>query len=125
MLPGPVVEGLRHWRVQQKEERLATGQRWQDTGYVFTTGVGTSIEPRNLHRHFKQRAERLSLPTIRFHDLRHTCATMLLSQGVHPKFVQELLGHANISITLDTYSHFLPPMAEETARAMERVLLGT
>lgn len=50
---------------------------------------------------------------------------MLLSQGVHPKFVQELLGHANISITLDTYSHFLPPMAEETARAMERVLLGT
>jgi integrase len=125
VLPGPVVEGLRHWRVQQKEERLIAGQRWQDTGYVFTTGVGTSIEPRNLHRHFKQRAERLSLPTIRFHDLRHTCATVLLSQGVHPKFVQELLGHANISITLDTYSHFLPPMAEETARTMERVLLGT
>ncbi len=125
VLPGPVAEGLRHWRVQQKEEHLAAGQRWQDTDYVFTTGVGTSMEPRNPHRHFKQRAERLSLPTIRFHDLRHTCATLLLSQGVHPKFVQELLGHANISITLDTYSHFLPPMAEETARTMERVLLGT
>lgn len=53
VLPGPVVEGLRHWRIQQKEERLIAGQRWQDTGYVFTTGVGTSIEPRNLHRHFK------------------------------------------------------------------------
>jgi integrase len=59
---------------------------------------------------------------IRFHDLRHTSATLLLAQGVHPKFVQELLGHASISITLDTYSHVLPGMGDQTVRAMDDAL---
>jgi len=62
------------------------------------------------------------LPDIRFHDLRHTCATVLLSQGVNPKFVQELLGHADIKLTLGTYSHFLPSMGDQTAAAMESSL---
>ena len=66
--------------------------------------------------------ERAGLPYIRFHDLRHTCATLLLSKGVHPKFVQELLSHATIAITLDTYSHVLPGMGDQTAAAMEDVL---
>ena len=59
---------------------------------------------------------------MRFHDLRHTCATMPLSRGVHPKFVQELLGHATIAMTLDTYSHMMPSMGDATARAIEDVL---
>jgi len=59
---------------------------------------------------------------ITFHDLRHTCATLLLSQGTHPKLVQELLGHATIAMTLDTYSHFLPSMGDQTVRAMEAAL---
>ena len=62
------------------------------------------------------------MPEIRIHDLRHTCATLLLGRGVHAKFVQELLGHANISITLDTYSHVLPRMGDQTATAMEDAL---
>ncbi len=62
------------------------------------------------------------LPDIRFHDLRHTCATLLLSKGVHPKFVHELLGHATIAITLDTYSHVIPGMGDQTAAAMEDAL---
>ena len=66
--------------------------------------------------------ERASLPHIRFHDLRHTCATLLLSKSVHPKFVQELLGHATISITLDRYSHLIPAMGDQTKKAMEDVL---
>ena len=66
--------------------------------------------------------ERAGLPNIRLHDLRHTCTTLLLSKGVHPKLVQELLGHATISITLDTYSHVLPGMGDQTATAMESVL---
>jgi integrase len=66
--------------------------------------------------------ERAGLSKIRFHDLRHTCATLLLGRGVHAKFVQELLGHANITITLDTYSHVLPGMGDQTARAMEDAL---
>jgi integrase len=65
---------------------------------------------------------RAGLPNIRFHDLRHTCATLLLGKGIHPKFVQELLGHANISITLDTYSHVLPGMGEAAASAMDEAL---
>jgi integrase len=64
----------------------------------------------------------VGLPKIRFHDLRHTCATLLLSKGVHPKFVQELIGHATISITLDRYSHVIPPMGDQTRKAMEDVL---
>ncbi len=69
---------------------------------------------------FKALLRRAGLPhTVRFHDLRHTCATLLLRKDVHPKFVQELLGHATIAITLDTYSHVLPGMGEQTTRAME------
>jgi integrase len=66
--------------------------------------------------------KRAGLPHIRFHDLRHTCATLLLSKNVHPKFVQELLGHATIAITLDTYSHVLPGMGDYTVRAMHNAL---
>ena len=62
------------------------------------------------------------MPDIRFHDLRHTCATLLLGKGVHPKFVQELLGHATIAITLDTYSHILPGMGDQTRLAIEDIL---
>lgn len=63
-----------------------------------------------------------NLPHIRFHDLRHTCTTLLLVKGTHPKFVQELLGHATVAITLDTYSHVMPGMGDQTARAMEEAL---
>ena len=73
-------------------------------------------------RSFKPLLKRSGLPNTRLHDLRHTCATLLLSKGVHPKFVQELLGHATISITLDTYSHVLPGMGGQTTAAMEEVL---
>jgi integrase len=73
-------------------------------------------------RSFKPILKRIGLPDIRLHDLRHTCATLLLSRGVHPKFVQELLGHATIAITLDTYSHVLPSMGDQTAAAMEAAL---
>ncbi len=66
--------------------------------------------------------KRAELPLIRFHDLRHTCATLLLSRNVHPKYVQEILGHAHIAITLDTYSHVLPGMGNQVVKAMEDAL---
>jgi integrase len=71
---------------------------------------------------FKPLLERAGLERVRFHDLRHTCATLLLSRGVHPKFGQELLGHASIAMTLDRYSHRIPSMGDQTARAMENTL---
>jgi integrase len=102
-------------------ERL--GDLYRDQGLVFTTEVGTPINPSNLRkRSFAPLLQKASLPHLRFHDLRHTCATLLLSKNIHPKYVQELLGHATVSITLDTYSHVLPGMGNQVADAMEDVL---
>jgi integrase len=90
--------------------------------YVYST-TGFRINRHNLtQRSFKPLLKGAELPQIRFHDLRHTCATILLSRGVHSKFVQELLGHATISITLDTYSHILPGMSDGLANAMDEAL---
>jgi integrase len=92
--------------------------------WVFCTRVKTSISVHNLHnRLWRPLLKRADLPQhTRFHDLRHTCATLLLSKGVHPKIVSELLGHSSIEITLDTYSHILPSMGEQVAGAMDDVL---
>jgi integrase len=89
-----------------------------------TLQVGTPINRHNFFRRsFKPLLEEAGLPrTVRFHDLRHTCATLLLSKNVNPKIVQELLGHANISQTMDTYSHLLPDMQERATSAMDDIL---
>jgi site-specific recombinase XerD len=86
---------------------------------IFTTSTGKPISSRNVVRHFKSVIEKEGLPDIRFHDLRHTHATMLLSAGTHPKVVQERLGHSQISLTLDTYSHVIPTMQREASDQFE------
>ena len=99
------------------------GDIYKDQGLVFTTKAGSLINPSNLRqRSFTPLLERAGLPQITFHDLRHTCASLLFQKNVHPKFVQELLGHASVAITLDTYSHLLPGMGSEAADAMANVL---
>jgi integrase len=87
-------------------------------GLVFITSHGTSISPRNLIRHFKQALEEAGLLEIRFHDLRHTHASLLLAAGFHPKPVQERFGHSQISLTLDTYSYVIPNPQKEAAEKM-------
>ena len=117
------VEALRSHLERQLEEMERTGSLYQSGGLVFATQTGSLINPSNLrNRSFKPLLKRAGLRDICFHDLRHTCATLLLSQGTHPKLVQELLGHATIAMTLDTYSHFLPSMGDQTVRAMEAAL---
>lgn len=116
------VAALREHRMRQLEERMQNAGLWQDHGLVFTSGIGTPLLGRNLNRTFKATLRRAGLPEIRFHDLRHTCATLLLRQGVNPKFVQELLGHADISLTLNVYSHVLPDMGDAAAGAMDSAL---
>ncbi len=117
------TEALKRHRKRQLEERMKLAGLWQDQGLVFPSQVGTPLFARNLQRHFKALLKRAGLPqTIRFHDLRHTCATLLLRQGVNPKFVQELLGHADISLTLNVYSHVLPDMGDAAAGAMDDAL---
>ena len=85
--------------------------------------MGGYLDANNLrHRAFPRLLEKANLPTIRFHDLRHSTATLLLSLGVHPKVVQELLGHSQISVTLDTYSHVMPDMQREAMAQMDTLL---
>jgi integrase len=111
-----------HLERQLREIRIL-GDRYEVQGLLFSTSTGGPINPSNLRQNgFARLLKEARLPHIRFHDLRHTCATLLLAQGSHPKYVQELLGHATIAITLDTYSHVIPGMSDHTARAMQNVL---
>jgi integrase len=117
------VKALRTHRKRQLEEKLRLVGLYEDSGLIFTTQTGTPVNPENLvKRSFKPLLREANLPDIRFHDLRHTCATLLLGRGVHPKLVQELLGHATIAMTLDTYSHYLPSMGDQAASAMGEAL---
>ncbi len=105
------------------EERDRAGSLWRENGLVFASETGEPLNRRYLaSRRFKALLKRAGLPEIRFHDLRHTCVTLLLSKNVNPKIVSEMLGHASIAITLDTYSHVLPNMRDQAAAAMENAL---
>jgi integrase len=113
---------LRDHRKRQVEERLFYGAAWVDQDLLFTTTRGTPLNPSNLIKAFRALLDAAGLPAIRFHDLRHTAATLMLAQGVNPKIVQERLGHASITLTLDTYSHVLPTMQREAADLIDAIL---
>ena len=114
-------ETLRVHLKRQLEEIEGLGDDYQDQGLIFPGEHGQPMRPWTLTRKFERLLERAGLPHIRFHDLRHTCATLMLCEGVHIKIVQELLGHAEVTITLTTYSHVLPSMGGEAAGAMDRI----
>jgi integrase len=116
-------DALRRHRVRLNEERLALGEAWNDHDLVFPNTIGNPLDDRRMvRRWFRPMLKKAGVPLIRFHDLRHTAATLLLLAGVHPKVVSEMLGHASIAITLDLYSHVLPDMQREATAAMERAL---
>jgi integrase len=122
-LTARAVQALKAHLSRQLEEIERMGSLYQPGGLIFATEAGTIINPSNLrNRSFKPLLKRAGLQPIRFHDLRHTCATLLLSKDVNPKIVSEMLGHASVSITLDIYSHLLPDMQERAAKALEEAL---
>ena len=92
------------------------------SGLVFTTTIGTPLDPRNVLRHFSRVLSAAGIAHVRFHDLRHSCATLLLAQGVPARVVQDILGHSAIRVTMDTYAHVMPSMREDAMRAMDSVL---
>jgi integrase len=99
------------------------GAQWTDNGLVFTTTIGTPLDAQKIvNRHFKPLLKRTGLPDIRWHDLRHTYATLLLSRGTHPTYVQKSLGHASVQLTLDRYSHWMPSMGRNTAKGIDEAL---
>jgi integrase len=108
-LTSGAVDALERHRERQDAEGAAAGGVWNEWALVFCTRRGTPIGRDNLHdKHWKPLLGKAGLPDIRFHDLRHTCATLLLTKGMHPKIVSEMLGYSSIAITLDTYSHVIP-----------------
>lgn len=124
-IPLGVAEALREHRLRQHRERLELGPAWVDHGLVFCREDGAPLTPGMIYPSLFLRLVRAAdLPAIRFHDLRHTCATILLGRGVNPKVVSEMLGHSSVAITLDIYSHVLPDMQEAAADAVGAALFG-
>ena len=124
-LPPDAVEALQTHLVRQEAERQRLGTAWRDEGLVFASEVGGPIEATNMMRgSFHRVVERAEVPKIRFHDLRHTAATLLLGARVNPKVVSEMLGHSAISITLDIYAHVLPDMQQDAVTTMQALLFS-
>lgn len=120
-LPPSVTKAVKQHKKAQTEARLQAGENWQDLNLMFTGSEGQPVHYRNLvRRHFKPLLVKARLPeNLRLYDLRHTHATLLLKEGVNPKIVSERLGHASITLTLDTYSHVLPDMQKEVVEKLE------
>lgn len=116
MLPVFVVEVLINHRSQQDTQRREAGKAWTERDLVFTNAEGNYVNESGMLRTFKRLLAKCGLPRMRFHDLRHSAATILFSWGTHPKVVQEILGHSQISMTLDVYSHMLPSMQEDVTK---------
>ncbi|MBE3586525.1 MAG: tyrosine-type recombinase/integrase [Thermoanaerobacter sp.] len=118
-LPASVVDELKRHKANQAKEKLQAGEFYTDHGLVFCREDGSPWNPRSFSRDYRDLLKKHNLPLIRFHDLRHTHASILLRQGVHPKVVSERLGHSQIGITLDIYSHILPGIQEEVAKQLD------
>lgn len=119
------LEALKEHRVHQLEAKLKVGPAWQDHDYVFCTSIGTHLNPtRDILDQLKLLLKKADLPDIRFHDLRHCVATLLMGMGVPARVVQEILGHSNVTITLGVYSHVQPTMQREAVERLNRMLEG-
>lgn len=117
-----VVDALQeHWR-RQEVEREAAGRRWRDSGLVFTTTLGTPLDARKVIREYHGALAAAGLARRRFHDLRHSCATLLLVQGVSPRVVMEVLGHSEIGVTMNIYSHVIPEVQRDAAERLDALL---
>jgi integrase len=124
-LPDSVVRALRAHRARQSQDRLAASKSWTDQDLVFTNRTGRPIEPILLHRDYKALLKKAELSiTLRFHDLRHSAASLLLAQGIHPRAIMELLGHSSITVTMNVYGHVMPAMMRDAADKMDALLGG-
>ena len=127
--PAVVLDALRQLRQQQRRDRLRAGARWRPLAgmddLVFTSRTGHPLHPASVRRDFLALLTRGGLPARRLHDLRHSCATLLLAQGVQPRVVASALGHTDVRLTLQTYAHVLPDLQRDAAQKMQQALTGT
>ena len=124
VLPVPQVAmaAFNAHRARQARERVAAGDSWHDEDLIFSSSIGTPMEPRNVNRRFDELRAKAGLDWLRLHDLRHACATYLLANGVEPRTVMEILGHSTIRLTMDLYGHVLPDRLRAAASAMDRAM---
>ncbi|MGO9457067.1 MAG: tyrosine-type recombinase/integrase [Acidimicrobiales bacterium] len=120
----PVVKLLEAHKVAQAKDRLACRDAWQETEYVFTTQLGTPLDPRNIHRDFQTICIKAGVGKWHPHELRHSAASLMLSAGVPLQVVSDVLGHSSIRMTADVYGHILQPQREDAASALAGVLFG-
>ncbi len=118
-LPEVVIDVLRQHRLYQLEAQSQAGAKWQERDLVFCNKIGGFFSLSQLYQQYRKLLSDAGLPRLRFHDLRHSAATILLTLGIHPKVVQERLGHSKIAMTMDTYSHVLPTMQEEASERLD------
>ncbi|MEV7251635.1 tyrosine-type recombinase/integrase [Streptomyces cyaneofuscatus] len=121
-IPAMCIAPLRWHRMRQAEAKARAGESWQEGGHVFVTRTGRPVEPRNVYRSFTRVADTAGLRVIRLHDARHGCATILTAAGVAPRVVMEILGHSQISITMDVYTHVAQDTQREAISHMDRLL---
>jgi integrase len=120
-LPPRLVKALTQHRERQEAERKAAAN-WTESGMVFTSRIGTPLSPESLTENFKALLEKAGLPkSIRFHDLRHTCATLMIKQSIHPRVVMEILGHSQISTTMNIYGHVLPEVQRDAVNVLDEL----
>jgi len=113
---------LRNQLTRLELEKAVAGERWQEHNLIFPSTVGTPMGSSNLHKDFKKQLQKAKLRDIRFHDLRHTAASLMLNYGVPVLVVSKILGHSKTSTTLDVYGHLIPVMQEQAARIMDEVI---
>lgn len=123
-LPSPLVDLLLDHEVRQQAERVRASSRWVDSGYIFTSSIGTPMDPRNLYREFQGLCRRAGLGNWHPHELRHSAASLMLAQGVQIQVVSQVLGHASIRMTADVYGHLLDPDRVRAAEAIGDMLWG-
>ncbi|MFD5108793.1 tyrosine-type recombinase/integrase [Streptomyces cinereoruber] len=121
-LPAICVAPLRWQRLKQAAARERAGEKWTETGYVFSTRTGQPIEPRNLYRSFTRVAKNADLRVVRLHDARHGTATLLTAAGVPPRVVMEILGHSQIAVTMNVYTHVVQDTQREAVSHIDRLL---
>jgi integrase len=121
-LPALVVPLLEQRREQQTKDQVKAAEAWQDSGLIFTTMIGTPVEPRNLDREWDAVRKRVGLSWVRLHDLRHAYATFLLAEGIEPRTVMELMGHSTLRLTMELYGHALPERMHEAAKMLDELL---
>jgi integrase len=121
-VPPPTLAALRAYQRRQKADQLAAGPAWRDTGLVFTTHLGGPLEPRNVNRSWYAIRSRAGLTGFRLHDLRHSCASFMLAAGASPRTLMKTLGHSQIGLTMNTYTHVLPEIERAAIDAAARVI---